>query len=92
MGFEWSEWALDALRGITPQEVVEALGADRRLPRSAVSDGVHVLVIWARTAAGRPLLVAVRSVADWHWLIIGARELTPAEVEELESWEASTDA
>lgn len=92
MGFEWSEWALDALRGITPQEVVEALGAERRLPRAAISDGVRVLVIWARTAGGRPLLVAVHAVADWQWLIIGARELTPSELCELETWEASNEA
>jgi hypothetical protein len=92
MGFEWADWARDALRGISPGEVVEVLGAQRRLPRPAVSDGVSVLVIWARTAAGRPLLVAVKQVAEWHWLIIGARELTPAEACELEKWEARTDA
>jgi hypothetical protein len=30
-------------------------------------------------------------VGDWQWLIIGARELTPAELGELEKWEAEAD-
>ena len=92
MGYEWPGWALDALRGIEPHEVMQALGADRRWPRGAAGPGgVGVLTVWARTRPGRPLIVAVRQVGDWDWLIIGARDMHPTETAEFERWEASHD-
>jgi len=88
VGYVWPGWALDALRGVEPHEVLQALGADRRWPRPAVSPGgVHVLSIWARTRTGRPLIVVVRQTEDWDWLIIGARTTTPAETAEFDRWE-----
>ena len=54
--------------------------------------GVAVLSIWAQTAAGRPLIVAVRRTGDWDWLIIGARDMRPTEAAEFARWkEASRD-
>jgi hypothetical protein len=41
-----------------------------------------VLTVWARTTAGRPLIVAVRQTGEWNWLIIGARDMNPAEATE----------
>lgn len=92
MGFEWPQWALDALRGIDPAEVVQALDAKRRLPRPARSaTGVEVLTVWARTRAGRPLVVAVRRTDPWTWLIIGAREMYLQERTEFARWEEAQD-
>ena len=88
VGFEWPEWALAGLRGIEPGEVLQVLNADRRWPRTAVSDtGMQVLTVWGRTRTGRPLLVAVRQVSQWDWQILGARDLNPKETEELTTWE-----
>ena len=81
-------WALDALRGIEAHEVVQALSAKRRWPRPAKGpSGVVVLTVWARTNAGRPLIVAVRQSDDWTWSIIGARPMNPAEATEFARWE-----
>lgn len=92
VGFEWQGWALDALRGIEPYEVVQVLAAERRWPRPAVSaGGVAVLTVWGRTRAGRPLVVAVRQVDEWDWLILGARELGPGEAVEFARWEETRD-
>lgn len=91
MGYEWPGWALDGLFGIEPGEVVEALDADRRWPRRATGPGgVEVLTVWARTRAGRPLVVAIRRHGEWDWLIIGARDLRPAEAAELARWEEAS--
>jgi hypothetical protein len=65
MGYSWPGWALDALRGIEPDEVVQALGARHRWPRKARGrDGIEVLTSWARTVRGRPLIVTVREIGD----------------------------
>jgi hypothetical protein len=88
VGFEWPEWALAGLRGIEPGEVLAVLNAERRWPRTMVSDtGVQVLTVWGRTRAGRALLVAVRQVGRWDWEILGARDLRQEEAEELTRWE-----
>jgi hypothetical protein len=90
--YEWQGWALDALRGIEPYEVVQVLGAERRWPRPAKApSGVDVLTVWARTRDGRPLIVAVRQVDRWDWTIIGARDMDPAEATEFARWEEATD-
>jgi len=91
VGYEWPGWALDALRGIEPHEVVQALGSERRWPRPAKGpSGVDVLTVWARTRAGRPLIVAVRQTGEWSWLIIGARDMNPAEATEFARWEEAS--
>ncbi len=50
-----------------------------------------MVTVWARTRTGRPLIVAVRRVRDWDWLIVGARDLTTAELIEFEQWEEAHD-
>lgn len=91
MVYRWPPWALESLpEGIEAHEVVQALAARRRWPRLARSDtGVVALTFWARTEAGRPLLVAVRQVGTWDWEIVGARDLRADELAELEEWEAT---
>ncbi|WP_127507016.1 hypothetical protein [Actinoplanes solisilvae] len=88
MPYEWEDWALAALLGIEPYEVRHVLGARRRWPRQAVSaNGVPVLTVWSRTAAGRPLIVAVYHTAGLTWKIIGARDMTDEELIEFGRWE-----
>ena len=89
MGYDWLAWALTTLTGIEPAEVVEVLMAPRRLPTAATSGGVPFVAISGRTAAGRPLIVAVRRIRDFDQQIIGAREMTPAELATFEKWEAT---
>jgi hypothetical protein len=93
MPWSWLPIALQHLTGIEAGEVLQALSAAQRWPRPAVAEdtGVKALVIWARTKAGRPLKVAVRQVEGREWLIVGAQDLTPDEVRELEAWEADRD-
>ena len=52
-------------------------------------DGLPVLTVWARTRAGRPLIVATVQLARFDQLIIGARDMTTDEVAEFEAWEAT---
>ncbi len=88
-GYEWLIRALETLVDINPYEVIQVLGASRRWPRTATSDtGVEVLTVWARTDAGRPLIVAVRRVGEWDWQMVGARELRVGELHEFEQSEA----
>ncbi|MCU7726611.1 hypothetical protein ODJ79_23005 [Actinoplanes sp. KI2] len=88
MPYEWEDWALAALIGIESYEVRQVLEAKRRWPRRAISaNRVPVLTVWGRTAAGRPLIVAVYHVAELTWRIIGAREMSDAELTEFSRWE-----
>jgi hypothetical protein len=89
MVWSWLPRALERLSGIEPWEVMQALSAPRRWPRPAArSDtGIRFLTIWARTRAGRPLMVALRPLDGRDWQIIAVRELTAAELAELEKWE-----
>ena len=88
MPFEWDEWAMQALVGIDPDEVRQVCGGKRRWPRPAVGpSGVRVLTIWGRTVDSRPLIVAVRHLDDTTWKIIGARDLSATELDELARWE-----
>ena len=93
MGYEWLAVALEKLRGIEPDEVVQVLTSRRRWPRVATSSttGIGVLTVWARTASGRPLIVAVRRIDEWDWQIVGARGLRDGELAEFEQWEADGD-
>ena len=90
MGYEWLAAALAALRGVEPYEVLQALSAPRRWPVAAQSGGVRFLTIWARTQAGRPLIVAVRLLGGLDQQIIGAREMTEQEQAQFEAWEATS--
>ena len=93
MGWEWSWFVLEQLTGIEPYEVMQVLETGQRWPRPAVDPvtGLVVLTIWGRTKAGRPLKVATRPLDGLNREIVGARELTPAELAELEQWEATRD-
>lgn len=88
MPYEWDEWAINALTGIEPYEVRQVLEADRRWPRPAVDPaGLRVLTIWARTRAGRALIVAVYHSSGHTWKILGAREMSTDELAEYAKWE-----
>jgi hypothetical protein len=86
--YEWDEWALRALAGIEPYDVRQALEAKQRWPRpGSGKSGVRVLTIWARTRTGRPLIVALYRIGGLTWKIIGARDMTNAELTEFARWE-----
>ncbi|GAA3281001.1 hypothetical protein GCM10020218_034220 [Dactylosporangium vinaceum] len=89
MPYRWWPATLAALNGIDPLEALQALNADRRLPRAGVALDLPVLSVWARTEAGRPLIVVLRHEGGLEWLIVGALDMTPAQVAEFEAWEAS---
>ncbi|WP_089251047.1 hypothetical protein [Asanoa hainanensis] len=89
MPYHWLAVTLAALRGVEPYEVLQALGSDRRLPVSAVGLGPKVLGIFARTGAGRPLVVTVRRGDGFDWWILGARDMTDDEFATFEAWEAN---
>lgn len=90
MGYDWLPESLAALIDIEPDEVVQVLSAQRRLPLAARSAGVAFIAVCGRTDAGRPLIVAVRRVGDFDQQIIGAREMTDGELERFEAWEATS--
>ncbi|MFI6217135.1 hypothetical protein ACIBCD_34480 [Nocardia brasiliensis] len=88
VGFEWPDWALDMLIGITPDEVMQVLTRQRRWPRRGRGvEGIQLLTIWGRTAAGRPLIVGLRQTESWQWQIVAARPMSPEQVTEFEKWE-----
>ena len=90
MGYEWLPAVLAALRDVEPYEVMQALRAQHRWPRPVIGPGdIALLTIWARTTAGRPLIVVTRRVDRFDSLIVAAREMNPAEAAEFERWEAS---
>jgi hypothetical protein len=85
--YTWLAIALERLRGISADEVIEVLGADRRMPVSASHDGLPVLTIWARTRAGRPLIVALRPLGKFDYEIVGASDMTDEQQQHLCQWE-----
>ncbi|MEU8265368.1 hypothetical protein AB0C02_32810 [Micromonospora sp. NPDC048999] len=89
MGYDWLPEALAALVGVEPYEVAHVLSARRRVPLAATSGGVPFIAVMGRTQAGRALVVAVRKVGDFDQQIIGAREMTAAELKRFEAWEAN---
>jgi hypothetical protein len=48
-----------------------------------------VLGIFARSSAGRPLVVTVRHSDGFDWWILGARDMTDDELAAFEAWEAT---
>ena len=91
MGYDWPDWALDHLHGIEPWEVMQVLtGKNPRWPRRGKSrNGIPILTIWGRTAAGRVLVIGVYQVTTWQWNVTSARDMTTAERAEFEQWEES---
>ena len=90
MGYEWLAEALAALRGVELSEVMQVLSAGRRMPLAAESAGVRFITISGRTHAGRPLIVAVRLLGGHDQQIIGAREMSSAELKRFEAWEVAS--
>ncbi|WP_327146793.1 hypothetical protein [Nocardia sp. NBC_01327] len=91
MPFELPVWAIDALRGVTPEEVYQALNAPRRWARPSTGAPIRVTLIAGRTTAGRPLVIACREIEHFTLLIIGARELTGSDLTVFEKWEEHSD-
>jgi hypothetical protein len=85
----WLAATLAALHGVEPHEVLQALGAVRRLPGPTVGSDPKVLGIFARTNAGRPLVVTIRRSDGFDWWILGARDMTDDELATFEAWEAT---
>jgi len=88
--YEWLNAALAAIgvRGIGPDEVLQALFGSRRRPvpvRSPV--GLTFVNVWGRTDSGRPLIVTVRRLDGFDALIVGARDMSAEEKGEFEAWE-----
>jgi len=90
MGYHWLPGLMAILRGIEPHEILQALDATVRWPRPAAgSDGGPYLTIWARTNAGRPIMVVTKPDGPLEWVIIGAQPLTAEQTAEFAAWEAS---
>ena len=87
MPYRWLAEALALLAGVEPYEVLQVLSAERRMPMPAIAEGIRILTISGRTRSGRPLIVAVRTVGPFDYLIIGAREMAPDELARFEKWE-----
>ena len=72
--------ALRALRdrGVSPADVWEVLGSDRRLSRQV---GAARAVVYGRAREGRWLAILVQedSRCDGSWVVLAARELTAEE-------------
>ncbi len=50
---------------------------------------MFVLTIWARTRAGRRLIVATLPAEGFDSWIVGVRDMNPAEAAEYDRWEAT---
>jgi hypothetical protein len=87
--YYWLAATLAVLHGIEPYEVLQALGAERRLPAPAAGADLQLLGIYARTREGRPLVVTVRHSQGFDWWILGARDMTDDELAAFEAWEAT---
>ncbi|MEU2106413.1 hypothetical protein [Nocardia sp. NPDC019255] len=85
------DWAESHLRGVTREEVDQVLTARRRWPRPSTGGPIRVTLIAARTASGRPVVVAVREVAPFESLVVAAGELAGADLAAFEKWEAEAD-
>ena len=73
VGYEWLPGVMAILRGVEPYEVMQALTAGRRWPRPVIGPGdVPLVTVWARTQAGRLLIVVIRRAGGFDWWIVGA--------------------
>lgn len=88
VGYEWLPGVMAVLRGVEPYEVMQALMARQRWPRPVIGPGgVALVTVWARTRAGRPLIIVIRRSAGFDWWIVGSREMNAAEAAEYKRWE-----
>ncbi|WP_216915534.1 hypothetical protein [Nocardia noduli] len=92
MVYDIPEWALEAAArlGIEPYEIMQVLnGPGRRWPRPVRGPGdLPALMIIGRTAAGVPLAVVARPIAQWDQQVIGVLTVTGELLAEFEKWEA----
>jgi len=76
-----------ARNGIRADEVVEVLNSRLRLPVPMIADfGARTVAVLGRTTAGRALRVDVRVAAGFRRIIVGASEMTDAELARYEKW------
>ncbi|MEU4342053.1 hypothetical protein AB0H00_12410 [Nocardia sp. NPDC023852] len=91
MGYEWwyGAYAVLAMAGIERHEVIEVLYAERRWPRRGIDPvtGLWALTIWARTDAGRPLIVTLRALDGFDRQIVAVQQMTPDQLQEFSKWE-----
>jgi hypothetical protein len=83
--------AAEPARGVSRRRGVRGpSGPGGGAPRPALgAHGIRLLAIWARTRAGRYLIVVLRATEVSHdWLIVGAMEMTAVQVAEYDRWEA----
>lgn len=91
MVYRWLDVALARLRGVEPHEVLQVIYAKRRLPIPSTVGDTPVVVICARTHAGRALAVAVRKIGPLDHEIVAVRALAADELAQFEQWEAKQD-
>jgi hypothetical protein len=88
--YRWLPGILMLLADVEPYEALQAAHATRRWPRKATDQhGIVYIAIWARTNAGRPIVVITKPVDGLDSYIVGARPLTPSEIAQFELWEQS---
>ena len=84
--------AVLARNGITDREVNEVLRSDGRLPLPMVADyGARLVAIYGRTRAGRSLRVDVRMALGFQRIVVGAGDMTEAELAHYEKWVGDGD-
>jgi hypothetical protein len=83
--FDFSDTALDNLDlfGVTPQEVLEALGAPSRLAQHIDDDMLRIV---APTSLGRLLEVVLTERGDDEWSIFLAREAGGRAKQAFDDW------
>lgn len=94
MAYRWLIFALEALVGIEPFEVMQMLTDKRpRRPRPNVdpATGIRVIEIEGTTRAGRYIVATVRPVGGFDSVILHAREMTTAEKTSFDEWEVGRD-
>ncbi|MFJ9371681.1 hypothetical protein ACIRRA_45915 [Nocardia sp. NPDC101769] len=63
MSYYWTQRArtMAAALGITPADVTDVLYSPAKLVMNGTDNGTRVLLFWARTSAGRPLIITLRA-------------------------------
>ncbi|MEV6071889.1 hypothetical protein AB0L82_35570 [Nocardia sp. NPDC052001] len=66
MGYYWTQKArtMAAALGLTPADVTDVLYSAAKLIMPGTDAGKPVLLLWGRTSAGRPVIIALRPDDD----------------------------
>jgi hypothetical protein len=76
------------LRDVEPYEALQVLNNPRRMPVPVHGPrGLTYLAIYARTNAGKPVVVVIRHLGGHDAMIVAARRMTPADIALFEQWE-----